>query len=131
MNNDFKNAVKGWLEAIMPSVAATIADVLTPEALRECAKEEAVHGPYTINIDELNGPVKAIAFHVVVVNEIAMFAVNATIRNNEDFSSAIKFDIVFSCDEFLRRFWKTNSLPLLFPISLFRWKKGTLRKNRI
>ena len=32
MNNDFKNAVKGWLEAIMPSVAATIADVLTPEA---------------------------------------------------------------------------------------------------
>ena len=82
MNNDFKNAVKGWLEAIMPSVAATIADVLTPEALRECAKEEAVHGPYTINIDELNGPVKAIAFHVVVVNEIAMFAVNATIRNN-------------------------------------------------
>ena len=41
MNNDFKNAVKGWLEAIMPSVAATIADVLTPEAHRECAKEEA------------------------------------------------------------------------------------------
>ena len=39
MNNDFKNAVKGWLEAIMPSVAATIADVLTPEALRECARK--------------------------------------------------------------------------------------------
>ena len=49
MNNNFKNAVQGWLEAIMPSVAAAIADVLTPEALRECAKEEAIHGPYTIN----------------------------------------------------------------------------------
>lgn len=99
MDNEFKSAVKGWLEAIMPSVTATIAEVLTPEILRECAKEEAIHGPYTIDIDELEGPVTAIAFHVMVVNEMAMVAVNGTIRDNEDFSSEMKFDMLFSCDE--------------------------------
>ena len=129
MNNDFKNAVKGWLEAIMPSVAATIADVLTPEILRECAKEEAVHGPYTINIDELNGPVKAIAFHVVVVNEIAMFAVNAIIRNNEEFSSAIKFDMVFSCDEFVEKIQEDEQLATLVSDLLAQVEEGYIEEE--
>ena len=129
MNNDFKNAVKGWLEAIMPSVAATIADVLTPEILRECAKEEAVHGPYTINIDELNGPVKAIAFHVVVVNEIAMFAVNAIIRNNEEFSSAIKFDMVFSCDEFVEKIQEDEQLATLVSDLLIQVEEGYIEEE--
>ena len=129
MNNDFKNAVKGWLEAIMPSVAATIADVLTPEILRECAKEEAIHGPYTINIDELNGPVKAIAFHVVVVNEIAMFAVNATIRNNEEFSSAIKFDMVFSCDEFVEKIQEDEQLASLVSDLLAQVEEGYIEEE--
>ena len=129
MNNDFKNAVKGWLEAIMPSVAATIADVLTPEILRECAKEEAIHGPYTINIDELNGPVKAIAFHVVVVNEIAMFAVNAIIRNNEDFSSGIKFDMVFSCDEFVEKILEDEQLATLVSDLLAQVEEGYIEEE--
>ena len=129
MNNDFKNAVKGWLEAIMPSVAATIADVLPPETLRECAKKEAVHGPYTINIDELNGPVKAIAFHVVVVNEIAMFAVNATIRNNEDFSSGIKFDMVFSCDEFVDKIQEDEQLATLVSDLLAQVEEGYIEEE--
>ena len=129
MNNDFKNAVKGWLEAIMPSVAATIADVLTPEILRECAKEEAIHGPYTINIDELNGPVKAIAFHVVVVNEIAMFAVNAIIRNNEEFSSAIKFDMVFSCDKFVEKIQDDEQLASLVSALLAQVEEGYIEEE--
>lgn len=129
MNNDFKNAVKGWLEAIMPSIAATIADVLTRETLRECAKEETVHGPYTINIDELNGPVKAIAFHVVVVNEIAMFAVNATIRNNEEFSSAIKFDMVFSCDEFVEKIQEDEQLASLVSDLLAQVEEGYIEEE--
>ena len=129
MNNDFKNAVKGWLEAIMPSVAATIADFLTPEALLECAKEEAAHGPYTINIDELNGPVKAIAFHVVVVNEIAMFAVNAISRNNEEFSSAIKFDMVFSCDEFVEKIQEDEQLATLVSDLLAQVEEGYIEEE--
>ena len=129
MNNDFKNAVKGWLEAIMPSVAATIADVLTPEILRECAKEEAIHGPYTINIDELNGPVKAIAFHVVVVDEIAMLAVNATIRNNEEFSSGIKFDMVFSCDEFVEKILEDEQLATLVSDLLAQVEEGYIEEE--
>lgn len=129
MNNDFKNAVKGWLEAIMPSVAATIADVLTPEILRECAKEEAIHGPYTINIDELNGPVKAIAFHIVVVNEIAMFAANAIIRNNEEFSSGIKFDMVFSCDEFVEKIQEDEHLATLVSDLLAQVEEGYIEEE--
>ena len=129
MNNDFKNAVKGWLEAIMPSVAATIADVLPPETLRECAKEKAIHGPYTINIDELNGPVKAIAFHVVVVNEIAMFAVNATIRNNERFSSGFKFDMVFSCDEFVEKIQEDEQLATLVSDLLAQVEEGYIAEG--
>ena len=129
MSNDFKNAVKGWLEAIMPSIAATIADVLTPEILRECAKEEAIHGPYTINIDEYNGPITAIAFHVVVVNEIAMFAVNAIIRNNEEFSSAIKFDMVFSCDEFVEKIQEDEQLATLVSDLLAQVEEGYIEEE--
>lgn len=99
MDNEFKSAVKEWLEAIMPSVSATIAEVLAPETLREFAREEAIHGPYTIDIDELQGPVTAITFHVMVVNEMAMVAVNGTIRDNEEFSAEMKFNMLFSCDE--------------------------------
>ena len=129
MNNDFKNAVKGWLEAIMPSVTATIADVLTPEALRECAKEEAIHGLYTINIDEYNGPITAIAFHVVVVDEIAMLAVNATIRNNEEFSSGIKFDMVFSCDEFVEKIQEDEQLASLVSDLLAQVEEGYIEEE--
>ena len=129
MNNNFKNAVKGWLEAIMPSVAATIAAVLTPAALRECAKEEAIHGPYTINIDEYNGPITAIAFHVVVVDEIAMLAVNATIRNNEEFSSAIKFDMIFSCDESVEKIQEDEQLATLVSDLLAQVEEGYIEEE--
>lgn len=129
MNNEFKNAVKGWLEAIMPSVAATIADVLTPETLRECAKEEAIHGPYTINIDEFNGPITAIAFHVMVVNEIAMLAVNGNIRNNEEFSSEIKFDMVFSCNEFAEKIQEEEQLATLVSDLLAQVEEGYIEEE--
>lgn len=128
MNNDFKNAVKGWLETIMPSVAATIANVLTPETLSECAKEEAIHGPYTINIDEFAGPITAISFHVMVVQEIVMLAVNGTIRNNEEFSTDIKFDMVFSCNDLVEKIQEKEQLVTLVADLLAQVEEGYKEK---
>lgn len=124
MDYEFKSAVKEWLEAIMPSVAATIADVLTPEILRECAKEEAINGPYTIDIDELAGPVTAIAFHVMVVNEMAMLAVKGTIRDNEEFSTEMKFDMLISCDELAEKIQEEEYLATLVDDLLTQVENG-------
>lgn len=65
----------------------------------------------------------------MVVNEIAMFAVNATIRNNEDFSSGIKFDMVFSCDEFVEKIQEDEQLATLVSDLLAQVEEGYIEEE--
>lgn len=80
-------------------------------------------------IDEFIGPITAIAFHVMVVNEIAMLAVNATIRNNEEFPSGIKFDMVFSCDEFAEKIQEEEQLATLVSDLLAQVEEGYIENE--
>lgn len=113
MNNDYKNAVKGWLEVIMPSVASIIADNLDSDVLNECAKEQAIHGPYTIDIEEMKGPITSILFHVMVVDDMVMMSVNGNFRSSEQNSSDMKFDMVFSREELVEKVQDEEHLTLI------------------
>ena len=67
--------------------------------------------------------------YVVVVDEIAMLAVNATIRNNEEFSSGIKFDMVFSCDEFVEKIQEDEQLATLVSDLLAQVEEGYIEEE--
>ena len=58
-----------------------------------------------------------------------MFAVNATIRNNEEFSSAIKFDMVFSCDEFVEKIQEDEQLATLVSDLLAQVEEGYIEEE--
>ena len=58
-----------------------------------------------------------------------MLAVNATIRNNEEFSSGIKFDMVFSCDEFVEKIQEDEQLASLVSDLLAQVEEGYIEEE--
>lgn len=113
MTANFKNAVERWLNAIIPSVAATIPDLLTQDVLAECAKENCIHGPYSINFDKFGGPITAVNFYVMVAEKNMVLAVTASIRDNEAFIPEINFDMVFQVDEFAEKIQEKDSISTI------------------
>ena len=94
------NAVKNWLEAIMPAVVETLVANLTEEALYEMGKEEGIHGPIAINLKEFRAPITAINFYTMVVENGMMLATTADIKGAEDNTPEIGFDMFFPIAEF-------------------------------
>lgn len=97
MDEKMIDTVKIWLEAIMPAVVETLVDTLTEEALLGMGKEEGVHGPLVVNLEEFRAPVTAINFYTIVVNDLMMLAVTANVK---DYTPDIKFDFVFRISDF-------------------------------
>ena len=48
MEEKMINAVKKWLEAIMPSVVGMYVEEHTEDVLHEMGKEEGIHGPFVL-----------------------------------------------------------------------------------
>ncbi len=100
MEDRMINAVKNWLETIMPAVVETLVVNLTVEALHEMGKEEGIHGPIAINLEEFRAPITAINFYTMVVDEGMMLATTADIKDAEDNAPEIGFDMFFPILEF-------------------------------
>ena len=101
MEEKMINTVKKWLEAIMPSVVGMYVEEHTEDVLHEMGKEEGIHGPLVINLEECNAPVTAINFYAMVVNDIMMFAATADVKNaREGYVPDIKFEFVFRIVDF-------------------------------
>ena len=101
MEEKMINAVKNWLDAIMLCVVEMYVEEHTVDVLREMGKEEGIHGPFIINLEECNAPVTAINFYAMVVNDIMMFAATADIKNaREGYVPEIKFEFVFRVADF-------------------------------
>lgn len=95
------NAVQKWLTHIMPDVVNTLLLHLTPEALAVIAREPAVHGPYSIDIEHLRAPITSIDFYVMAVESTMMLAVTPTLREApEDYEPRLSFDMFFTQEEF-------------------------------
>ena len=94
-------AVQNWLNAIMPAVVETLVATLTEETLREMAKEEGIHGPVDIDLEEFRAPIKAIKFYTIVVNDGLMLATDATIDGaSADAEPQLSFDMFFPISKF-------------------------------
>lgn len=100
MDDKMINAVKNWLEAIMPAVVETLVANLTVEALHEMDKEEGIHGPITVNLEEFRAPITAINFYTMVVEDGMMLATTADIKGAEGNTPEIGFDMFFPIEEF-------------------------------
>lgn len=105
MNEKLITSVTEWLESIMPSVVETLVDALTPETLEEMGKEQGIHGPISIDLEEFEAPITAINFFVVVQRDAVMLATTADIKDApEDYAPPIKFGYVFTADQFAKGF---------------------------
>ena len=102
MEEKMIESVKNWLEAIMPAVVETLVANLTNEALHEMSKEEGIHGPITVNLEEFRAPVTAINFYTMVVEDGMMLATTADIKGVENSTSEIGFDMFFPIAEFAK-----------------------------
>lgn len=101
MEEEMINAVKNWLESIMPAVVEMLVAALTEDSLYEMGKEEGIHGPIAVNLEEFRAPVTAINFYTIVVNDLMMLAATAIIKEaHEGYSPDIKFDFVFRIPDF-------------------------------
>lgn len=100
MNDKMINAVKNWLETIMPAVVETLVANLSEEALRNIAKKEGIHGPIVVNLEEYRAPITAINFYMVAVNEGMMLATTADIKGAEGNAPEIGFDMFFPITDF-------------------------------
>ena len=101
MGDKMITAVRNWITHIMPDVASTIVTVITPELIEEISKEKAVHGPYSIDIEELRGPITSINFYVMTALETMLVAVTADIKDaGEDYTPNLTFDMYFKIADF-------------------------------
>lgn len=111
MNEELIESVKEWLEDIMPSVVENLTgEVLTPETLSEMGKEQAIHGPITIDLEEFAAPITAINFFVMVQSEVVLLATTSVVKDApEDFNPPIQFGSVFTIDKFAKEFVSKNN----------------------
>ena len=99
MDEKMIDAVKQWLDAIMPAVAETVANTFTEDKLLEMGKEEGVHGPMTVNLEEFRAPITAIDFYVVVVEDTLLLATAAKIKDCDE-KPKQAFDMFFTIADF-------------------------------
>lgn len=99
MEKELTEALGKWLGAVTPLVVETLTEILTPENLSEMRKEEGVHGPLVINMEQFRAPITGVNFYVVVVEDTMMLA--TTIRTKEEESLGdICFDMVCTTSAF-------------------------------
>ena len=126
MDDKMINAVKNWLEAIMPAVVETLVANLTEEALHEMGKEEGIHGPITVNLEEFHAPITAINFYTIVVEDGMMLATTADIKGVEDKTPEIGFDMFFPIAEFAETIADEEHVLLLVNRMLEQYKADAI-----
>lgn len=101
MANDLHTAIRGWLTYIMPDVVARLLKHITIDFLLELSKEPTIHGPYSIGIEKLRGPITRINFYIVATDDAMVLATTATIKDApEDYKPTLYFDMFFFIEDF-------------------------------
>lgn len=126
MDDKMIDAVKNWLEAIMPAVVETLVANLTVEALHEMGKEEGIHGPIVVNLEEFRAPIRAINFYTIVVEDGMMLATTADIKGAEDNTPEIGFDMFFPIAEFAETIADEEHVLLLVNRMLEQYKANAI-----
>ena len=122
MDDKMINAVKNWLEAIMPAVVETLVDGLPVEELHEMGKVEGIHGPFKVNLGESDAPITAINFYAMVVEDGMMLATTADIKGAEENTPEIGFDMFFPITEFAQTITDEEHVQQLVNLVLEQYK---------
>ena len=124
------NAVQKWLTHIMPDVVNTLLQYLTPETLADIAKEPAVHGPYSIDIEHLRAPITSIDSYVMAVESTIILAVTPTLRDApEDYNPQLSFDMLFTQEDFATTIINEEHLQKLVEDVLVQYKSAIQYKQ--
>ena len=126
MDDKMIDAVKNWLEAIMPAVVKTLVANLTVEALHEMGKEKGIHGPIALNLEEFRAPITAVIFHTMVVEDGMMLATTADIKGAENNTPEIGFDMFFPIAEFAETIADEEHVLLLVNRMLEQYKANAI-----
>ncbi len=127
MNENMINAVKNWLDSVMPMVVDVLAEHLTEETLHEMCKEEGIHGPIMVNLKECQAPISAINFYVLINDDSLMLATTADMTDadeDEDQTPNIEFDMFFTIQEFATSIKDENHIQYLKDRVLELYKKA-------
>ena len=103
MNVQLSTSLRHWLEGIMPSVAATLVDILNPERLQELSQEGGVAGPFRLNLENFRAPITALHFYTVVTDAGLLLAVKVIVKGQDGEimeSPGIQFDMFFTLSDF-------------------------------
>lgn len=122
MDENMINAVKSWLEKIMPAVVETLVASLTEEALYDMGKEEGIHGPIAVNLEEFRAPITAINFYVIVIDAGMMLATTADVKGASG-AAEIGFDMFFPIADFSESIADEEHLKKLVNCVLEQYKK--------
>lgn len=122
MDEKMISAVKNWLENVMPAVVETLIACLTEEVLRDMGKEEGVHGPIAVNLEEFRAPITAINFYVIVVDDGMMLATTAEVKG-ASVAPEIGFDMFFPIADFSESIADEEHLKKLVNCVLEQYKK--------
>ena len=122
MDEKMISAVKNWLENVMPAVVETLVACLTEEVLRDMGKEEGVHGPIAVNLEEFRAPITAINFYVIVVDDGMMLATTADVKE-ASVAPEIGFDMFFPIADFSESIADGEHLKKLVNCVLEQYKK--------
>ena len=122
MDEKMINAVKSWLEKIMPAVVETLVASLTEEALYDMGKEEGIHGPIAVNLEEFRAPITAINFYVIVVDDGMMLATTADVKG-ASVAPEIGFDMFFPIADFSKSIADEEHLKKLVNCVLEQYKR--------
>lgn len=115
-------AVKRWLEAIMPAVVETLVASLTEEVLHDMGKEEGIHGPIAVNLEEFRAPITAINFYTIVVEDGMMLATTADV-NGKNIFPGISFDMFFPITDFATSIVNEEHVQQLVDLVFGQFKK--------
>lgn len=124
MDDKMFNAVKSWLEVVMPAVVETFVANLTKETLYEMGKEDGVHGPIVVNLEEFHAPITAINFYTVVVEDVMMLATTADVKGAEGNAPKINFDMFFPIADFTETIVNEEHVQQLVNRVLKQYKKA-------
>ena len=116
------NAVKSWLEKIMPAVVETLVASFTEEVLYDMGKEEGIHDPIAVNLEEFRAPITAINFYLIVVGDGMMLATTADVKG-ASIAPEIGFDMFFPIADFSESIADEEHLKKLVNCVLEQYKK--------
>ena len=124
MDDKMIKAVKNWLEAIMPVVVETLVANLTEDVLHDMGKEEDIHGPMAVDLEEYRAPITAINFYTVVVDDGMMLATTVDVKGTKEIQPEIGFDMFFPIADFAEAITDEEHIQRLVNQVLEQYKRA-------